>query len=200
MRALIACLIAAAVAAGVFRFASSAQAGGEESANLPAAAAPGEVRRNTPSGLPVPRFATLKSHETYGRMGPSFDYPVRWTMKRKGMPVEIIAETADHWRKVIDPQGDEMWVHATMLTGARTVYVRREGVALRAEPYADAAARARLGAGVIATPDRCERGWCFIEADGYEGWLPRDAVWGLTDAQASGADAAHAESPRLAAR
>ncbi|MGE4080829.1 MAG: SH3 domain-containing protein, partial [Reyranella sp.] len=56
------------------------------------------------SGLPIPRFASLKSDEINVRTGPGPRYPIEWVFKRKGMPVEIVAEY-DNWRKIRDWQG-----------------------------------------------------------------------------------------------
>ena len=54
------------------------------------------------SGLPLPRFASLKSDSVFARTGPSMDYPIRWIYKREGLPVEIVQEF-DVWRKIKDP-------------------------------------------------------------------------------------------------
>src|SRR5476649_1199442 len=49
------------------------------------------------SGLPIPRFASLRSDEVNVRTGPGTRYPVDWVFKRKGMPIEIVAEY-ENWR------------------------------------------------------------------------------------------------------
>ena len=56
------------------------------------------------SGLPIPRFASLRSDEVNVRTGPGTRYPVDWVFKRKSMPVEIVAEY-ENWRKIRDWQG-----------------------------------------------------------------------------------------------
>src|SRR3977135_1331350 len=56
------------------------------------------------SGLPIPRFASLRSDEVNVRTGPGARYPVDWVFKRKAMPVEIVAEY-ENWRKIRDRQG-----------------------------------------------------------------------------------------------
>ena len=66
----------------------------------PAIAAP----RQTPSGLPVPRYVTLKFDQVNARAGPGDDYPARWVYRVPDLPVQVVAETAD-WRKVCDPEG-----------------------------------------------------------------------------------------------
>jgi len=49
-----------------------------------------KVRRG--SGLPVPRFASMRSDEVNVRAGPGTRYPVEWVFQRKNMPVEVVAE------------------------------------------------------------------------------------------------------------
>jgi SH3-like domain-containing protein len=70
------------------------------------------------SGLPLPRFATLKSDEVNVRTGPGSRYPIDWVFKRKGMPVEIVAEY-ENFRKIRDWQGASGWVYQGLLTGKR---------------------------------------------------------------------------------
>ena len=51
------------------------------------------------TGLPLPRFASLRADEANVRAGPGTRYPIEWVFKRKGMPVEIVAEF-ENWRKI----------------------------------------------------------------------------------------------------
>ena len=67
-----------------------------------AADTPANVHKG--SGLPLPRFASLKSDEVNVRTGPGPRYPVDWVFKRKMMPVEIVAEY-ENFRKIRDWQG-----------------------------------------------------------------------------------------------
>lgn len=138
-----------------------------------------DIRLDTPSGLPVPRYASLKSKKTYCRAGPSFNHPVRITFLKRALPVLIIAETNDHWRKISDPEGDECWVHKTKLSGAQTVLVVSDGVALRTRPSPEAPARARLGRGLIAhiEADK-DNGWLKLSAAGMTGWSETKGFWG----------------------
>lgn len=158
----------------------SAQAQSEPDA--PAATAPSaqdrSVRRDTPSGLPVPRLVSLKAKKTYCRAGPSFQHPVRLTFMRQRLPVLVIAETRDHWRKIRDLEGDECWTHRSKLSGAETALVTREGLTLHAHPEEAAPVKARLAQGVIAKVDRRRDGWLRISANGVKGWAPAAGFWG----------------------
>ncbi len=139
---------------------------------------PAEIRLDTPSGLPVPRIVSLKAKKTFCRSGPTFSHPVRLTFMREGLPVVIIAETRDHWRKIRDPEGDECWTHKSKLSGAETALVMEDGLALQARPEADAPARARLGQGVIVRVEDRRGGWLKVSANGQKGWAQSDAFWG----------------------
>ncbi|MEO1162048.1 MAG: SH3 domain-containing protein, partial [Pseudomonadota bacterium] len=64
----------------------------------------------TQTGLPLPRFVSLKSERVNVRRGPSNEHGVAWVFTRKSLPVEIIAEF-DHWRRIRDSEGAEGWVY-----------------------------------------------------------------------------------------
>src|SRR5947209_5488179 len=52
------------------------------------------------TGLPLPRYASLKTDRVNLREGPSKDHGTKWVFQRAGLPVEITAEFAT-WRKPI---------------------------------------------------------------------------------------------------
>lgn len=138
-----------------------------------------ETRTDTPSGLPVPRFVSLKADETFCRTGPTFSHPVRITYRRRGLPTMVIAETRDHWRKIRDAEGDECWIHRTKLSGAKTVMVVEDGLVLRARPFDGAMQKARLGRGLIARVEKSDGGWVKISAPNVRGWAPQQGFWGV---------------------
>lgn len=137
-----------------------------------------EPRSNTPSGYPVPRFVSLKSEETFCRTGPSFAHDIRLTFQRRGLPVIVIAETQDHWRKIRDADGDECWVHKSKLSGRSTAVVIDEGLELRAVPRIEARPRARLGEGVIAQVEKSDNDWLKVKTSNMRGWARRSGFWG----------------------
>jgi SH3-like domain-containing protein len=136
-------------------------------------------RKIGPSGLPLPRYASLAASEVNVRTGPSTDHPIRWVYSRIGLPVRIVDES-ELWRRIEDPDGETGWAHSTLLSVRRTVLVRGDGVQeMRRSAEADSRVVARVEPGVIGELVGCEEGWCRIEVDGERGWLPVAALWGI---------------------
>ena len=145
------------------------------------------VGRST--GLPIPRFASLRADEVNLRAGPGTQYPIDWVFKHQNMPVEIEREF-DVWRLVEAPDGTKGWVHQATLVGARTFFIP-DGpapVPLRAAPSDTAAAAALLQPEVIGRLLRCDSGqeWCRVSVHGIDGYLKRVSVWGLLPDEAVG--------------
>lgn len=132
---------------------------------------------DTHSKLPVPRFVSLKASEAYGRSGPSEGHPIQWVYRRAGLPLQIIAETPN-WRRVRDPEGEEVWMHRSLLSGRRALWAVNPA-ALFARYDTGSNLVARIEPGAILTLERCRPGWCRVEAQGHRGWVESHAVWGL---------------------
>jgi SH3-like domain-containing protein len=78
-----------------------------------------QSRARGKSGLPLPRFVSLKSGRVNSRIGPGVTYAVDWMYLKAGLPMEIIQEY-DNWRRVRDSDGAEGWINQSLLSGKRT--------------------------------------------------------------------------------
>jgi SH3-like domain-containing protein len=134
------------------------------------------------TNLPLPRYVSLRAGEANVRRGPSLSHRIDWVFQRRDMPLQVIAEYG-HWRRVIDRDGQGGWVHYRMLSGARTVIVDDDNLALRNRPEPNATENAILEAGVVARLGDCNPDWCELTAGGYRGWAPKAAIWGVADAE-----------------
>ena len=132
------------------------------------------------SGLPLPRFASLRSDEVNLRTGPGQRYPIDWIYTRKDVPVEIIAEF-DVWRKIRDWEGTEGWVHQGMLSGRRSFIVVGATRSLRGSDTDLADQVAQVDRGVFGRLLHCPRikEFCKVAIGQSEGWLRRDEIWGV---------------------
>jgi SH3-like domain-containing protein len=130
------------------------------------------------TGLPLPRFASLRANKVHLRTGPGIRYPVDWIFVHRGLPMEIVAEF-ENWRKVRDWQGTEGWVHRSMLSGRRTAVITGGTQPMRRDPDPNASMTARVKERVVGRVLECEGSWCRIEIGKNRGWMRRTHVWGV---------------------
>ena len=154
-------------------------------AAVPAPTAPVEPPKGSNTGLPLPRFASLKTDEVNLRSGPGLRYPIEWVYKRRDLPVEIDREF-EVWRLISDQEGVKGWVHSATLVGRRTFTIIGTEQVLRSAPQDTGDAVARLKPGVIGRLRSCEAkaDWCQVQVGDYRGWLKRTAFWGTYPGEA----------------
>jgi SH3-like domain-containing protein len=139
-----------------------------------------DSRRGT--GLPLPRFVSLKSDTVNVRRGPGQEYEIAFTFVKAGLPVEITQEF-DTWRKIRDSEGAEGWVFHSLLSGVRTALVApwESGGPFPARTSADNQAQVAiyLEPRVIAEVEECTGTWCHINVDDYDAWIEQERLWGV---------------------
>ena len=136
----------------------------------------------TVTGLPLPRYASLKTDRVNLREGPSKDHATIWVFQRAGLPVEITAEF-EIWRKVRDSEGAEGWVLHSLLSGRRTALVapgkKGQTVKIFSRPASGGEVAATLQSGVIVNVRNCDATWCLIDGEGFKGYIDEVALWGV---------------------
>jgi SH3-like domain-containing protein len=163
-----------------------------------ASIAPGSAKLGA-SGLPLPRFASLKSGNVNVRVGPSKENAILWNYVKAGLPVEIVLEF-DTWRKIRDSEGVEGWVSQAMLSGRRTAtvepqFAKKTGditsiieadstqpeltVPMFSKPDDKARRVALLEPGVNVDVITCDTDWCSVMAGSYGGWIEKTRIWGV---------------------
>jgi len=150
------------------------------------------------TGLPLPRFASLKSDNVNLRQGPGPDYRILWIYKRAGLPVEILRQH-EASRQVRDGDGPLGWAPSSLLSGPRTALVapwamrREEGQLrgsldatlqpLRSDDDAHASTVAILEPGVVTTVLSCNGKWCRVAVDDLRGYIEQPRLWGVYEGE-----------------
>ncbi len=145
--------------------------------------AAGELATGAQSGLPVPRFVSLKSDRVNVRAGPTKDHEVTWVFTRAGLPVEITAEY-ENWRRIRDWEGAEGWVYHSLLSGRRTAFISKtkaasDLVALHETADPASSVKAKLEPGVLGSVKRCSGAWCRVTGENFDGWVEQERLWGV---------------------
>ncbi len=134
------------------------------------------------TGLPIPRYVSLKSDRVNLHEGPSKEHRTTWVYQRAGLPVEITAEF-DTWLKIRDSEGSEGWVLHSLLSGRRTALVapwkKDSFLPLYREPSSTSGVAANLEPGVLGSVKKCDGTWCRIYGDGFDGYEQQTNLWGV---------------------
>ena len=130
------------------------------------------------SGLPVPRYVTLKFDEANLRAGPGREYPVLWQYQKAGLPILVDAEFGI-WRKVIDHDGTAGWMHGSVLSLRRMALVQNNMAKIHASPDETSNVIALAERLALMELQSCPKAWCRVANNDVRGWIKRQAVWGL---------------------
>lgn len=132
--------------------------------------------------LPMPRFASISKEKAFVRTGPGKKYPIKWVIEKADIPVEIILEF-DTWRKIRDIDGQEGWVFKSLLTGKRTAFIiGKSPVSLyNSQSINDKSSKviASLEPSVLVKVEECEGDACYLDAQGFKGWIAKKSIWGV---------------------
>ncbi len=151
---------------------------------LPALASAQDMQAGSVTGLPVPRYVSLKTDRVNLREGPSKEHRTRWVYQRAGLPMEVTAEF-ETWRRVRDADGTEGWVLHSLLSGRRTALVapwskkKDENFPMRSTASEESAVVARLQPGVVASVASCANTWCRVSVGNINGFIRQERLWGV---------------------
>ncbi len=136
----------------------------------------------TVTGLPLPRFVSLKAGEVNARVGPGGDYQIAWVFRRAGLPVEVLAEY-ENWRQVRDSDGGTGWVAAPLTSARRTAvvapWIKDHTLFRLTSSRGGSTAVANIEPGAIVDIVRCDGDDCEVYAGKQNGWAPQKNLWGV---------------------
>ena len=135
------------------------------------------VNKGDVTGLPLPRFVSVKSNKVNVRRGPNPTYQIDWVYTRSGVPLKVIAEY-ENWRRVEDFQGEGGWIHSRLLSGNRFVIFLKSRTLLKRRPKDGSPTLAVVQQGGIAKFINKTGLWSEVSVQGYSGWIPNESVWG----------------------
>lgn len=146
-----------------------------------------QTTKGEATGLPLPRFVSLKADRVNMRSGPGTEYPTLWVYRRVGLPLEIIKEF-EGWRQVRDSEGATGWVMQSLLSGRRTALVLPwevkpnqppPSIVVRSDDRESSTPVAEVEAGVIANVSNCDGRWCWIVIGDVRGFVQQNKLWGV---------------------
>ena len=122
------------------------------------------------TGYKIPRFVSLKSNDVNLRIGSSTNYPIILKYTIKALPVEVIDEY-QVWRKINDIEGNQGWIHKTLIQGDRYAIINQEynsSVQIYSKPKGNKIGK--IGKFNIVKINTCLLKWCQINYKQFKGW------------------------------
>ena len=122
-------------------------------------------------------FLSLKKDKVYVRYGPGKNYPIKYTYRKKFLPIKVI-DQKDNFRRIIDHKQNSGWIHRIMLRKLNSLIILEEKIVFKkntkfSKPIV------KLEKGILVIIKRCKINWCRIETGNYSGWIETKNVWGI---------------------
>ena len=122
-------------------------------------------------------FLSLKNNEVNLRQGPSFEYPIKFTYKKKYLPVLII-DKSETWRKIKDFKKNSGWIHISQLSKKKSAINIKENSIIYKKSTVYSRPIAKLETGRLVLVKKCKIEWCKISSGKYGGWIKKNYLWG----------------------
>ena len=122
-------------------------------------------------------FLSLKKNKVNVRYGPSFESDIKYVYKKINLPVKQI-DKKENFRRIIDLKNNSGWIHISQLKKNDSV-ITTENKILFKKPTAFAKPIAQIQKGRLLIVDKCQKNWCKINSDDFQGWIKTTNIWGL---------------------
>ena len=110
------------------------------------------------------------------RSGPGTDYDILWKVE-KYYPI-IILKKSGSWINFRDFEGDEGWIHRSLIYNKPSIISIKERCNIRSGPGTNHAILFTIGKGIPFLILKREKNWIQIQhADGDKGWIHKSLVW-----------------------
>ena len=121
-------------------------------------------------------FLMLKNSKVNVRIGPGFDYPIKFIYKKKYLPVKII-DNKENFRKVIDHKKNSGWIHISQLKKINSILILSDRILFKKPTY-NSKPLANIKSGRLFVLEKCKKNWCKVSSQNYSGWITVENAWG----------------------
>ena len=122
-------------------------------------------------------FLMLKDKKVNVRYGPSLDYPIKFTYKKKYLPIVII-DKSESWRQIKDFEKNSGWIHISQLSKKKSAINTKNNSILYKKPSIYSKPIARLELGRLVLIKKCNLKWCKMTSGNFSGWIKKNYLWG----------------------
>ncbi len=122
-------------------------------------------------------FLTLRYDEVNLRQGPSKEYPIKISYKKKFLPV-LVQDQSYNFRKIRDHENNTGWIHISQLSKKKAAIIIENELIMFKKSTVYSNPVAILKKGRLVQIKKCKINWCKAVSGEFEGWLKKDSLWG----------------------
>ena len=123
------------------------------------------------------KFLSLKNNEVNLRQGPSFEYPIKLTYKKKYLPIMIL-DKSETWVQIKDFENNFGWIHISQLSKKKSAINIKKNSIIFKKPTIFSKPVAKVETGRLILIKKCKIKWCKITSGKYNGWIEKNYLWG----------------------
>lgn len=129
-----------------------------------------------PAGAVGAERVSVSSQVANIRSGPGTNYDILWQVE-KYYPL-IVQKKTGTWFNFKDFEGDEGWIHRSLIDQKPSVISIKENCNVRSGPGTSHPVLFTIGKGIPFLILKREQNWIHIQhADGDKGWIHKSLVW-----------------------
>ena len=122
-------------------------------------------------------FVSLKKNKVNVRYGPSFESDIKYIYNKINLPLKQI-DKKENFRRIIDLKNNSGWIHVSQLKKNNSVIATQNKILFK-RPTNFAKPIAQIKKGRLLILKKCEKLWCKVITDNYQGWINTNNIWGL---------------------
>ena len=121
-------------------------------------------------------YLILKNNKVNVRIGPGFNYQIKYIYKKKNLPIKVI-DKKENFRRIIDFKKNSGWIHISQLKKGKSLILLKDQI-LFSKPTRYSKPIIKISKGRLLLVKKCKKKWCRVKTENYTGWIKSEKVWG----------------------
>ena len=121
-------------------------------------------------------YLILKNNKVNVRIGPGFNYQIKYIYKKKNLPIKVI-DKKENFRRIIDFKKNSGWIHISQLKKAKSLILLKDQI-LFSKPTRYSKPIIKISKGRLLLVKKCKKKWCKVKTEDYLGWITTSNIWG----------------------
>ena len=121
-------------------------------------------------------YLILKNNKVNVRIGPGFNYQIKYIYIKKNLPIKVI-DKKENFRRIIDFKKNSGWIHISQLKKGKSLILLKDQI-LFSKPTRYSKPIIKISKGRLLLVKKCKKKWCKVKTESYLGWIITNNIWG----------------------